>query len=105
MVTEIAQLEIKPGSEAAFEAALTKIADLPRSKGLMASNCIGQSRNHSGIVSTPSGTVWWTTMRFAHRPCLPNIRPWWVPTLRQCRRWSTLRPSAFSGLGLFRWLG
>lgn len=33
MVTEIAQLEIKLGSEAAFEAAVAKIADLPRSRG------------------------------------------------------------------------
>jgi heme-degrading monooxygenase HmoA len=51
MITEIAQIEIKPGSEKDFEAAVDKArAAFGRAKGFTDLSCIARSRNRSVIV-------------------------------------------------------
>ena len=51
MITEIAQIEIKPGSEKDFEAAVAKArAAFGRARVSMDSSCIARSRSRSVIV-------------------------------------------------------
>ena len=51
MITEIAQIDVKPGSEKDFEAAVAKArAAFGRAKGFHGSNCIARSRSRSDIA-------------------------------------------------------
>lgn len=51
MITEIAQIDVKPGSEADFEAAVAKAREaFGRSKGSAASSCTSRSRSRSATA-------------------------------------------------------
>ena len=50
MITEIAQIDVKPGTEKDFEAAVAKArAAFGRSRVFMASSCTARSKNRSVI--------------------------------------------------------
>ena len=51
MITEIAQIDVKPGSEKDFEAAVTKAkAAFGAPRAFMASSCTSRSRSRSATV-------------------------------------------------------
>ncbi len=98
MITEIAQIEIKPGTEKDYEAAIAKAVALPpRHLVSMASSCIVQSRNPNDIDSWQDGIVLKLTMLFENPQLCRMARSGWA-VLRRPARGRTHRDRRFDVL-------
>ena len=97
MITEIAQIDVKPGMEQEFEAGVAKAAPVfKRAKGCTAWSCSGRSRNRPLPAVRAMGNGGKPHRRFPRQRGFPGMARWSGIALRARPR-SSIRAQVFKG--------